>query len=160
MTVCAQCGKEVTTNPKYWIGKPYCTRECRHAAGDRSACLGWDCGCTKYAKKRRLLREHRNQMRIMDSLISDCNLRDELQERIENETDNTGFWLGYDLQDELEERIEAETGNTGFWLGYDDDSEGLDESSDKEDPEKTLRKEIDDKSHFLEAASSYLCCDK
>ena len=39
-------------------------------------------------------------------------------------------------------------------LGY--DSEHMDESSDKEDPEKTLRKEIDDKSHFLEAASSTL----
>ena len=59
-----------------------------------------------------------------------------------------------DLQDELEERMVEETGNTSFWLGY--DSEGLDESSDKEDPEKTLRKEIDDKSHFLEAASSTL----
>ena len=61
-----------------------------------------------------------------------------------------------ELQDELEDRMVEETGNTGFWLGYDDGSEGLDESSDKEDPEKTLRKEIDDKSHFLEAASSTL----
>ena len=52
-------------------------------------------------------------MRIMDDLIND-----------------------YDLQDEVEERVVEETGNTGFWLGY--DSEGLDESSDKEDPEKTL----------------------
>ena len=58
------------------------------------------------------------------------------------------------LEDELEERIEEETGNSGFWLGY--DSEGMDESSDKEDPEKTLRQDIDDKSHFLEAASSTL----
>ena len=61
-----------------------------------------------------------------------------------------------ELQDELEDRMVEETGNTGFWLGYDDGSEGLDESSDKEDPEKTLRKGIDDKSHFLEAASSTL----
>ena len=60
----------------------------------------------------------------------------------------------YDLQYELRERIEEETGNSGFWLGY--DSEHMDESSDKEDPERTLRKEIDDKSHFLEAASSIL----
>ena len=70
-------------------------------------------------------------MRIMDDLIND-----------------------YDLQDELEECLLEESGNSGFWLGY--DSEGMDESSDKEDPEKTLRKKIDDKSHFLEAASSTL----
>ena len=70
-------------------------------------------------------------MRIMDDLITD-----------------------YDLEDELEERVIEETGHTSFWLGY--DSEIMDESSDKEDPEKALRKEIDDKSHFLEAASSTL----
>ena len=60
----------------------------------------------------------------------------------------------YHLEDELEERIEEETGNSGFWLGY--ESEGMDESSDKEDPEKTLRQDIEDKSQFLEAASSTL----
>ena len=59
-----------------------------------------------------------------------------------------------DLQDELEKRIIKETGNTGFWLGY--DSEGMDESSDREDPEEALRKEIDNTSHFVEAASSTL----
>jgi len=67
----------------------------------------------------------------------------------------------YGLQDELERLTVAATGNTGLSLEY--DSEGLDESSDKEDPEKTLRQDIDalrqdldDKSHFLEAASSTL----
>ena len=70
-------------------------------------------------------------MRIMDDLINN-----------------------HDLQDDLEESIIEETGNTGFWLGY--DSEGMDESSDGEDPEEALRKEIGDKSHFIEAASSTL----
>ena len=40
-------------------------------------------------------------------------------------------------------------------LLYDSENE-LDESSDKEDPEKTLHEEIEDESHFLEAASSTL----
>ena len=87
----------------------------------------WECGCTRYAKKRRRLRVHRNQMRIMDDLIND-----------------------YDVHDELQERMIEEIGNTGVSLEY--DSEDLDESSDKEDPEKTLRKEIDAKSHLF--------CDK
>ena len=130
---CQQCHVLKPLPGCFWMDKWYCSNVCRHDAGDRTGCLGWECGCTRYAKKRRLLRAHRIQMRIMEDLIDD------------NE-----------LQDELEDRMVEETGNTGFWLGYDDDSEGLDESSDKEDPEKTLRKEIDDKSHFLEAASSTL----
>ena len=128
---CQQCHVSKPLPGCFWMDKWYCSNICRHDAGDRTGCLGWECGCTQYAKKRRLLRAHRIQMRIMDDLIDDN-----------------------DLHDELEERMVEETGNTGFWLGY--DSEGLDESSDKEDPEKTLRKEIDDKSHFLEAASSTL----
>ena len=114
----------------FWKDSWHCSKVCRHEAGDRTAC--WkECGCTSYAKKRRLLRVHRNQMRIMDDLIND-----------------------YHLEDELEERIEEETGNSGCWLGY--ESEGMDESSDEEDPEKTLRQDIEDKSQFLEAASSTL----
>ena len=130
---CQQCHVSKPLPGCFWMDNWYCSNVCRHDAGDRTGCYGWECGCTQYAKKRRLLRAHRIQMRIMDDLIDDN-----------------------DLHDELEERMVEETGNTGFWLGYDDGSEGLDESSDKEDPEKTLRKEIDDKSHFLEAASSTL----
>ena len=69
-----------------------------------------------YAKKRRWLRAHRDELRIA---------RDLLAER--------------GLDAELENRLIAETGNTGFWLGFDDE---LDEPSDVEDPEAALRDEV------------------
>ena len=94
-----------------------CSRECGHAAGDRSACLGWNCGCRDYAKKRRLLREHRVNMRVMDDVI------------LEN-----------GLDEELEDRLVQETGNTNFFLGLDAD---LDEPSDAEDPEEELRATVE-----------------
>ena len=42
-------------------------------------CLGWECGCTSYAKKRRLLRAHRVQMRVMTELIEEQGLEEELR---------------------------------------------------------------------------------
>ena len=90
-------------------------------------CVCWrDCGCTGYAKKRRLLREHRRKMRVMDELIEDHGLEEELQERLVDETGNTNFWLG--------------------------EHEVMDEGSDQEDPEAALRKEVDDKHAFLAGA--------
>ena len=117
LRVCNQCGAGQPGNrPGYWLGRWYCSRECGHAAGDRSACNGWDCGCTRYAKKRRLLREHRAQMRVMDNILE--------VEGLEG------------LQEEL---MINETGNTTFWLGIDDE---MDEPSDAEDPEAALKKEV------------------
>ena len=113
----------------FWMDNWYCSKVCRHDAGDRTAC--WKkCACTRYAKKRRILRAHRAEMRIMDDFIWDHGL---------------GHELNLHMLDEI--------GNPGLWLGY---SSEFDETSDKEDPEKTLRKEIDDKRHFLEAAKSTL----
>ena len=90
-------------------------------------CVCWrDCGCTGYAKKRRLLREHRRKMRVMDELIEDHGLEEELQELLVDETGNTNFWLG--------------------------EHEVMDEGSDQEDPEAALRKEVADKSAFLAGA--------
>ena len=69
--VCSQCARPMPTgraNSRY-LGQWMCSRECGHVAGDRSACLRWNCGCTDYAKKRRLLREHRVNMRVMDDVI-------------------------------------------------------------------------------------------
>ena len=119
--VCGQCGR-VGFEPLSgccWRDVWFCSHVCSHAAGDRSACLGWDCGCTGYAKKRRLLRDHRTQMRIMQDIIDD-----------------------HDLASELEEDMIAQTGNTGFWLGYDTGYAGLDESSDTEDPEANAKQEV------------------
>ena len=90
----------------------------------------WECACTRYAKKRRQLRVHRKEMRIINDFIWDHGLGHELNLRMLDEIGNSGLWLDYTSE--------------------------YDETSDKEDPEKTLRQEIDDKSHFLEAASSTL----
>ena len=71
-----------------------------------------------YAKKRRLFREHRVHMRIMETMIHEAG-----------------------LQSELEDEVLLATGNVPFWLGLDDDAGGMDESSDTEDPEADLRRE-------------------
>jgi hypothetical protein len=110
---CEQCGG-LAANPCHFQDRVFCSRVCAHAAGDRTACLGWNCGCTRYAKKRRLLREHRVNMRIMEEVI----------------------WE-HGLADVLEARLEDETGNTNFWLEH--DPEEMDESSDTEDPEQQAR---------------------
>ena len=137
---CGQCGalKQPDTWSCFWRGIWYCSRECIHAAGDRSACHR-DCGCTRYAKKRRVLRRHRAQMRVMMDLIDDNG-----------------------LQEELETDMIHETGNTSYWLG---DHSDMDEPSDAEDPEAALRKEVSvlradaaDKSALLSAVQGALQC--
>ena len=77
---------------------------------------GWNEKTTAYAKKRRWLREHRVEMRIMTDLVEEEG-----------------------LEHELNERILAGTGNNGFWLGY--GPHDLDSDED-EDPEKKLREEV------------------
>ena len=114
--VCGQCRAPFAANGLWWQERWFCCAVCSHAAGDRTACHKRSCGCTAYAKKRRWLRAHRDELRIA---------RDLLAER--------------GLDAELETRLIAETGNTGFWLGFDDE---LDEPSDVEDPEAALRDEV------------------
>ena len=70
--LCSQCGETALPKDAYscfykraWV----CSRVCLHAAGNRTCCYGWDCGCTKYSKKRRLLRQHRRQMQDMEDRI-------------------------------------------------------------------------------------------
>ena len=70
---------------------------------------------TGYNRKRRLLRQHRIQMRVMEDLIWD-----------------------HDLQADLDLRMVSETGNTQFWLGH---HAFMDEGSDAPDPEEELRVE-------------------
>ena len=111
--VCGRCSVGRDLPGLWWQNRWYCSALCSHAAGDRTACVGWNCGCTEYAKKRRLLRDHRTNMRIMDDMI---------------------FENG--LQEELEDRLMRETGNVNFFL---DQDASLDEPSDAEDPEDKLR---------------------
>ena len=118
---------------------------CRHrkpvCAESRLSCGEFYCsyGCTAYAKKRRLLRQHRENMRVMQDLIEE-----------------------HGLGRELEERLIDQTGNN-FHLA---DHDFMDEDSDQEDPEAALRRELADQSAlrqeqadqsaFVEAASGAL----
>ena len=71
---------------------------------------------TPYAKKRRFLREHRVQMRVMQDLLDEAGLIEEYHAEVMVELDNAPYWLGFD-----------------------DGPGGMDEQSDEEDPEVALR---------------------
>ena len=101
-----------------------------------------DNGRTGYSKRRRLLRDHRRKMRVMDDVIND-----------------------HGLAEVLEDRMIQETGTSNFWLGADCGKNGMDEDSDEEDPEAALREEVDalrgdavDKKSFFDAVSGALEC--
>ena len=134
---CSQCGVQLPTPPAGQFNMRYldqwvCSRECGHAAGDRSGCLAWDCGCTRYAKKRRLLREHRLQMRVMQQVIYDNQLEDEAQAALEEEGGDGLFFLGTDSE--------------------------MDEASDVSDPEQELRAAAADQSAMVQAVQGALEC--
>ena len=123
MRICTQCGEEkgYSEGSCFYLDRWVCSRRCRHDAGDRTVCHGMDCGCTGYAKKRRWLRLHRRNMRVMEDVI----------------TDNG-------LEQELEECLIDETGNTNFWLGADSEK---DEDSDQEDPEAIAKQQVSELLH-------------
>ncbi len=94
-----------------------------------------DCICpnvTGYSKKRRLLREHRKTMRVMEEVILESGLHRRFHQKL----------MDTDAQD---------------WC-VDSNSE-LDENSDKEDPEAELKKESDKTHDFVQAARDALECE-
>ena len=111
-----------------------CDFKCMHAAGCRSHC-GPGCGCTSYAIKRRMLREHREVMRCMESVITENGLDEELY----------ALWRkncqGHQSRD--------------ICLNYDSE---MDEASDADDPEQQLRAELADRSALVEAVQGVLEC--
>jgi hypothetical protein len=109
-------------------GQRYCNTRCAHDAGDRTLCRE-GCGCTAYARKRRLLRKHRAAMRVMRDLIEEARMGDVLEERL------------------------AEEDAPNFWLDYDTD---MDESSGAEDPEAQLRQELADRQQLVQAVQGAL----
>ncbi len=50
---------------------------------------------SEYGRVRRLLREHRQKMVVMDDVISDHGLRPLLENRMVEYTGNSNFWLGF-----------------------------------------------------------------
>ena len=60
MRICSHCTElkpAASAGSHCILGQWMCSRRCGHAAGDRTLCVSCrDCGCTRYAKKRRLLR--------------------------------------------------------------------------------------------------------
>ena len=71
-----------------------------------------------YAKKRRILREHRAQMRVVEDLIAD-----------------------HGLAGDYHANVLIKMHNMPFWLGDDDAPSGMGEASDTENPEPDLRRE-------------------
>ena len=134
--VCSQCGVQLPAPPagqfnKRYLGQWVCSSECGHAAGDRSTCGAW-CPCTAYAIKRRLLRQHRVQMRVMKDVLRD-----------------------HGLEDDAEAALEEETGDDFFWLGTDSE---MDEASDVSDPEQKLHAAAADQSAMVQAVQGALEC--
>ena len=92
-----------------------------------------DCVCpnvTGYSKKRRLLREHRKTMRVMEEVIAST------------------FWFEAIY---LQKLMETDAQNWDL-----DSNSELDETSDKEDPEAELKKENDKTLDFVQAAKDAL----
>ena len=134
---CSQCGKELPhqADLRYFLGdKRMCNFKCMHDAGCRTHC-GPGCGCTGYAIKRRMLREHRELLRCMETIIAENGLYEELDVLWQNNRDPRP--------------------SRDICMDYDSE---MDEESDAEDPEQQLRNELADRSAMIEAISGALEC--
>ena len=131
---CSQCGADLPLEAplRFFLGdRRMCNLKCMHAAGDRSHC-GPYCGCTGYAIKRRMLREHREVMRCMQTIIVENGLEEDLDQ----------LWTEYQPQISRD-----------ICLASDPE---LDELSDAEDPEQQLRAELTNKNAMIKAAQGEL----
>ena len=112
---CSSCGVQMQS-PLWYLDLFYCSRRCAHAAGCRWDCdeIG-DCGCTPYAKRRRVLRETRHAMRVMRDVLEENDLMGDF------DTDR------------------AHTAAADIELELDQGPGGADEASDVEDETVALR---------------------
>ena len=78
---CYGCGGQIQSPQIMFMRRHYCSRTCMHADGCRWVCAELDdCGCTPYAKRRRVLRWTRDTMRVMRGVLEDNDLVDEFEE--------------------------------------------------------------------------------
>ena len=78
--LCGVCGGEPGLRLQHG-GVFCCSSRCHHAAGSRIFCAVLEnCGCTPYAKRRRVLRQTRETVRDMLDIIVNNDLLDELSE--------------------------------------------------------------------------------
>ena len=134
---CSQCGADLPLEAPlryFYDDKRMCNLKCMHDAGSRAHC-GPGCGCTAYAFKRRMLREHRQLMRCMQVIINKHRLKQELTE----------LWLDFG----------PHRNSRNICLDWDPE---LDELSDAEDPEQQLRAELADRSAMIQAVQGALEC--
>ena len=134
---CSQCGADLPLEAPlryFYDDKRMCNLKCMHDAGSRAHC-GPGCGCTAYALKRRMLREHRQLMRCMQVIVSKNRLHEELTELWQN---HRPLRCSRDI-----------------CLAWDPE---LDELSDAEDPEQQLRAELADRSAMIQAVQGALEC--
>ena len=132
---CSQCGADLPLEAPFryfYDDKRMCNLKCMHDAGSRAHC-GPGCGCTGYALKRRMLREHRELMRCMETIIVENGLNEELDDLWQNNRDP---------------RCSRD-------ICLDSDSE-LDELSDADDPEQQLRAELATKNAMIKAVQGEL----
>ena len=134
---CTWC-KEVKPKDTCYNDQWYCSIDCAHEAGDRRFCLRVACGCTGFEIKRRQLREHRDEMRVMSNVINDMHLDVVLEDCLQEAGVPTRSHesLFHDPED----------------LG--DYNPEMDECSDATDPEEEMRGEMTDHINFVEAATA------
>jgi hypothetical protein len=101
--VCGKCHGPIE-HPFEFRGVNYCCDQCRHDAGDYRHCRRDVCGCTGFAIKRRQLREHREQMRLMWQVIMACGFEDEVERAMEEDGWPERVWDDA----EMDERSDAE----------------------------------------------------
>jgi hypothetical protein len=101
--LCGQCQEPIST-AFLFRGVEYCSNKCCHDAGDRTTCRR-GCGCTGFAIKRRQLRNHRQEMRIMEQLLNDYDMDGVLARRRD---ELGGRCTSLEMDSEMDEGSDAE----------------------------------------------------
>lgn len=106
---CYSCHKMRTRFCKYG-NYDLCSRECAHALGDRRWCHDWrECGCTRYIKKRRMLREYMEYASAVGNFIDENDLGEMFEDYLDEEGIERIYPLyNVDSDDDPEEVLRGE----------------------------------------------------